>query len=216
MSTSVPGPPSTPVNIEPFSFGGYLGQPGGLAGVGFWPRVAARVIDLMVHFAVSFCTGILFAVVVAVAAGISGQPASLLLEKLAQDSIGGFVFALLGSVAYHTIGEAIHGSTVGKLALSMVVVQEDGSPCRVGPALIRSLGYFVDALFFGLIGYLAMNKTPQQQRHGDTWAHTIVCKRSQVPQANLRGAGRFVLGLFLGAMADSVLIMVGLLLNVTA
>ena len=40
--------------------------------------------------------------------------------------------------------------------LSMVVVQEDGSPCRIGSALIRSLAYLIDSLFFGAIAYFAM------------------------------------------------------------
>ena len=81
--------------------------------------------------------------------------------------------ALLGSLAYRVICTSVHGSTLGKLAFSMVVAQEDGSPCRFGSATIRELGYFVDALFFGPIGYFAMQKTPQEQRHGDEWA----CRR---------------------------------------
>ena len=28
---------------------------------------------------------------------------------------------------------------------------------------------------------LLMEKTAQEQRHGDEWAHTIVCSRSDVP-----------------------------------
>ncbi len=46
MSEEAPDPPSIPVNIEPPSLGGYLGQPGGIPGVGFWPRVGARFIDI--------------------------------------------------------------------------------------------------------------------------------------------------------------------------
>lgn len=93
----------------------------------------------------------------------------------------------------------------------MVVVQEDGAPCRLWPAVIRELGYFVDALFFGLIGYLAMQKTLKEQRHGDEWAHTIVCERSAVAPDRLRGGGRFVLAVMLATMADAALTMVGLL-----
>jgi hypothetical protein len=47
----------------------------------------------------------------------------------------------------------------------MVVVQEDGSPCLKG-AVLRSMGDLLDAFFFGLVGYSAM-QTSQEQRHGD-------------------------------------------------
>ncbi len=93
----------------------------------------------------------------------------------------------------------------------MVVVQEDGTPCRFWPAIIRELGYFVDGIFFGLIGYFEMQKSMKEQRYGDEWAGTVVCKRSAVAPEQLRGGGRFVLGLMLGLMADAALIMIGLL-----
>ena len=102
-----------------------------------------------------------------------------------------------------TLCEGLHGSTVGKILLSMVVVQEDGSPCRLKSALVRSLAYLVDSLFFGVVGYFAMQRTIRNQRYGDSWAETVVCKRSTLPAGTLRGAGRFTRGLLLGAMADA-------------
>jgi uncharacterized RDD family membrane protein YckC len=122
-------------------------------------------------------------------------------------------FSLLGSVAYHTICEGVHGSTIGKRLLGIVVVQEDGNPCRLKPALIRSLAYYIDSLFFGVIGYMAMNKTPQEQRHGDDWAHTVVCRRSDVAQHTLRSGGQFARALLFAAMVDSAFIITGLLLS---
>jgi uncharacterized RDD family membrane protein YckC len=214
MSTPAPEPLPAPPAVESFSFGGYVGTPGGIEGVGFWQRVGARIIDLLVHYFVSLCAGFLFGILLAIAAAMTGQSLPLLLAKQRQHSgIALFVLALLGSVVYHTICEGVHGSTLGKLIFSMTVMQEDGSPCRLKAALIRDLGYFVDSLFFGLIGFLSMQGSPQQQRHGDKWAHTIVCKRALVPPGNLRSNGRFVLGLFLGAMVDAALILLGLLLK---
>lgn len=115
-----------------------------------------------------------------------------------------------------TVGEGVHGSTLGKLLLGFVVVQEDGAPCRSGSAFIRSIAYFVDGLFFGLVGYFAMQKTPQEQRHGDEWAHTIVCRRAQVAPQNLRGFGQFAMVFLLAVMADATLIMTGLLIKALA
>ena len=213
MSASDPSPLSIPTNIEPPSFGGYAGEPGRIQGVGFWPRVGARVIDLIVHYLIALLAGFLFGIIVVVAARTAGQPPAMLFAKRGQQGLAVYLFALLGSVAYETICEGWHGSTLGKLLLSMVVVQEDGAPCRPGPALVRSFAYFFDALFFGLIAYLAMNKTPQEQRHGDVWAHTIVAKREDAPPPSLRSRGRFAAVFLFAAMADAVLIMMGLLLG---
>lgn len=71
----------------------------------------------------------------------------------------------------------------------------------------------MDSLFFGVVGYFNMQKSPQNQRHGDDWAHTIVCRRALVAPQNLRGIGQFVMVFLLAAMADSALAMVGLLLR---
>jgi uncharacterized RDD family membrane protein YckC len=210
MSGPLSDLPTTPF-VEVPSFGGYAGQPAGLNGVGFWPRVAARVIDMIVHFFTSFGAGILFTILLVVASG--GHLSPLVIAKLRHTGVGGVVFALLGSFAYHVVCTSVHGSTLGKLALSLVVVHEDRAPCRVGAAVIREVGYFVDALFFGLIGYMAMQKSPQEQRHGDEWAHTVVCKRSSLPQDVLRGGGQFVLAFMFALMADAVLLMTGLLLH---
>ena len=121
--------------------------------------------------------------------------------------------ALLGSILLEAICEGLHGSTPGKYLLGIVVVREDGTPCRLGAAFIRSFAYLIDSLFFGLIGYFAMQKTPQQQRHGDEWAHTIVCRRSWLAQQNLRGFGQFLMAFLLGAMADAALIILGLMMK---
>jgi uncharacterized RDD family membrane protein YckC len=205
MSTPAPDP------VQPAfvpSFGGYAGQPGAILGVGFWPRVGARIIDTLVHYFVVLCASFLFGLLLAIAAIITHQALPFLAAKLHHLGLMGTVFVTMGSSAYHTICESVHGSTVGKLAFAMVVVQENGTPCRFKAALIRSLAYFVDGLFFGLIAYFAMQKNPQQQRHGDNWAHTIVCKRSAAPSESLRSGTRFVLALMLGAMADAALVMI--------
>jgi hypothetical protein len=86
----------------------------------------------------------------------------------------------------------------------------------MGSAWIRSFAYFIDALFFGLIGYFNMQKNPQRQRHGDEWAHTVVCRRSNVAAANLRSGGQFTGALFLAVLADAMLLIFGLLISLTS
>jgi uncharacterized RDD family membrane protein YckC len=154
MSAAAPGPTPAPIHIEPPSFGGYAGQPGEIRGVGFWPRVGARILDTIVAAVVGFFAGLVFAFFVVVAAQMSGQPAAPMLARQSRSGFAVLAFAVLGELAYHTICEGLHGSTLGKLAVKMVVVQEDGTPCRVWPAAIRSLAYFIDSIFSAWSGTL--------------------------------------------------------------
>ena len=214
MSSPAPDPLLPPTDFPTLSFSGYSGTPGGIEAVGFWPRAIARLLDDAVHIVVAFGTGALFGIIVVVAASMTGQSAKAILARQSGFRIEMILFSLLGAVAFHTVLESMHGSTPGKLAFKMVAVQEDGTPCRFKPALIRSLAFYIDGLFFGLIGYFAMQKTAQQQRHGDTWADTIVCKRAAVQPQNLRGPGRWAAAFLLACMADSAILILGSLLSV--
>jgi len=208
---STPEPPTLLAPPVP-SFGGYVPQPGELEGVTFWPRVGARIIDMIVHYLVAFGSAFLFGIMLVIASGGHASPA--VFAKLDHTGVPGFLLALLGSLAYHVVFSSVHGSSIGKIALSMVVVQEDGSPCRFKSALIRELGYFVDALFFGLIAYSAMKDDSRQQRHGDSWADTVVCKRTLIPREKLRGADRFIVAMLFAFMADAAFIMMGFLIAI--
>ncbi|HWX93114.1 MAG TPA: RDD family protein [Terriglobales bacterium] len=211
---STPESPVPPLNIHLSALSSYMSAPGELQSVSFWPRVLARLIDLVIHYIVATVTGFLFGIMLAIAAG--GHISPLLLARLRGSGMSAFVLILLGSILFEAICESVHGNTPGKRALGMVVVQEDGSPCRIGSALIRSFAYTIDALFFGLVAYSAIQQTAQEQRLGDKWAETVVCKRSAVVPGNLRGPGRFLLGLFFAAIVDSALCMVALLTKLSA
>jgi hypothetical protein len=111
-------PPAPPM-FEVGSFGGYLDNAVAIEGVSFWPRVAARVIDLLVHYFIGFGAAMFFGILLAVAAGITGHSAALQYVKLRQVGMIGFITAILGSLAYNTICEGVHGSTLGKRVLSI-------------------------------------------------------------------------------------------------
>lgn len=177
-------------------------------------RAVARLIDLALHYVVSVCAGLVFGVGLGVVANLTGKSVPFLTGKLNHLGFSSFALALLGSMAYHSVCESLHGSTLGKLILSLVVIQEDGTPCTFDSALRRSFAYVVDSFFFGLVGYAAMQRTLKRQRYGDQWAHTVVCKRAQVLPENLRDGGRFALSLLVGMVADAVLLMLGLLLAI--
>lgn len=196
------------------SLSGFAAPLPGLKGVTFWPRFFARLIDFIPHYIVGFATGILFVVLLAVASG--GRPPVSVLHRISGIHVPTFLAGILGWFAYFVICETVHGSTLGKLALSMQVVQQDGSPCLLKSAVIRELGYFVDTMFFGIIGYLGMRDDPEHQRYGDQWADTIVCKRSDVPLESRQDGTRFVLALMLGIFTDIAIMIVGLLIQMNS
>ena len=213
-STAFGASPAFSKSLDVVSFSGYAAPPSGFQGVTFWPRVLARVIDFVVHYIAAILAGFLFALLLAIAAG--GRPPAWALQRVFQRHFAGFVAGILGMFAYQVICTSIHGSTLGKLLLRMQVIQDDGSPCRPKSAILRELGYFVDALFFGVVGYFAMHEDPEQKRVGDGWADTIVCQRAQVPSSSKQTGMRFALGLLLGITTDMALLMTGWLIQMNS
>ncbi len=174
----------------------------GVVGAGFWIRALARLVDVVYGYAVGSVAGIAAAIVLLFLQALSiadpgwarrmSHPYLILILIPA-----GFV----GNLSYHTLCEGIYGASVGKLVCGLRVLSEDQTPCRLGPAFIRSIAYLVDGLVFGLVGYLSMNKTPLSQRHGDHWAKTIVVRRAQVPAESKRSGYVFVSAVTFGSLA---------------
>jgi uncharacterized RDD family membrane protein YckC len=197
------------------AFGGSAAPLSGFEGVTFWPRLLARVIDLVVHYIATFLAGFLFGLILTIAAG--GHPPTPVLQRLFEPHYARFIAGILGLIAYNIICTSVSGITPGKLLLRMQVIQDDGFPCRPKSAIIRELGLFVDFLpFFGIVGYFAMREDPEQQRLGDEWADTIVSKRIQVPTESQRTATQFVVGLLFGIAADIAVVMIGLLIQMNS
>lgn len=194
------------------SFGGYA-TPTGRVGVGFWPRAGARLIDTAVHFLVSSMAGIVGVIVAVFVAAVTGQEADALIDRISTTTFTTIAFSLLGALAYQTITEGVAGASLGKRILGFTVIKEDGSDCTLLAALIRSLAYFVDQMFFGIIGYMAMNRTALQQRHGDGWAKTVVVTAKSLAPERKRGGWLFLGALLLGILADVALMMTALVLS---
>ena len=205
---SAPAPPPAP--LPPLSFSGYTGTPGGLEGVPFWPRAGARLIDLVAHYMIAVAIGLIFGIFIGIVAAAEHLPVEQLTQRFAGISASTFLLGILASIAYHTLSEGMGGATLGKQMLGMVVVKEDSGLCDVNAGLIRSLAYLIDSLFFGLVAYLQMNKSPRQQRLGDRWAGTIVVRRASLP-AGSPAAGRSPWGgIVCGCAADGAMILLSL------
>ncbi len=69
-----------------------------------------------------------------------GRPTLPILLRISHHRLPLFLASVLGYFAYHTICTSVHGSTLGKLLLSLQVLQDDGSLCRPLSAVILELG----------------------------------------------------------------------------
>ena len=193
------------------SFSGYATPTAGYPGVTFWPRLVARIIDMLVHYGAGYLAAMLFVFLLVIAAG--GRPPVWVIGRISHIGFPRFIAGMLGFFSYNVICTMVYGSTAGKLLFRMQVIQDDGSPCRLKSAVIRELAYFIDAMVFGVVAYFAMQDDAEQKRVGDGWAHTVVCKRKFIPLDSRQGALRFVLGFMLGVLVDIVFVVMGLLLQ---
>jgi len=176
---------------------------------GFWIRAAARLIDLIVQFVVAFVSGALLTVAFLVGAALLRISAAHAVGYLKTVSAAGLIASLIGAVVYEALFEGLHGSTLGKLVLGLVVLDQSGRPAGFRAAVTRSLAYFVDALFIGLVGYASMRGSAQKQRFGDRGARTVVVRRRSVSPDSLRTGGRFAWVLAVVLLAYGTIIALG-------
>lgn len=169
----------------------------GLEGVRFWPRAGARLIDLVVHYAVWIVATFLLTFVVAF---VAPERIETLVDSLSRSAWPDYVLGLIGAILYHAIAEGLNGATLGKRIFSMVVIGSAGAPCTFAAGLIRSIAFYFDGLFFGLVAYMSM-EPPYHQRHGDQWARTYVVRRGSV--RNMTAKVSFVDALALALVADT-------------
>ena len=125
-----------------------------------WRRVVAIIIDI-----------VLIGIVSSVISGILAQ---------ARLAVLGSLFGLVIGFGYYIYFEGSYGQTIGKMALDIVVVTEDGGPVDFGPSAIRNLLRIVDVLpAFYLIGFVAVLVTDRKQRLGDIVADTVVVRAGE-------------------------------------
>jgi uncharacterized RDD family membrane protein YckC len=122
----------------------------------------------------------------------------------------GFLAALIGATAMHTLAEGLDGSTIGKRICGLTVISEDGGPATLRGAFRRSIAFHLDALLFGLIAARKMSESPRCQRHGDVWGGTQVVRLSSLDAGVRRSWLRFALAATAGATVDGIVILVEL------
>ena len=152
--------------------------------VGFGLRAAAFVIDMAFVWFLGMMLG--------VAVGLVGT----LLTMYTADGpapldrliiISGLIF----SVAYYLIGWTKSGQTVGKMALGIKIVGADGQPPSGGKAVLRYLGYILNAVLLS-IGFLWAAFDRKRQGWHDKIAGTYVIytdeEFSDIAEVNLQPA----------------------------
>jgi uncharacterized RDD family membrane protein YckC len=107
---------------------------------------------------------------------------------------GGFLGVVLIWLVYYAVMEATLGATVGKLAMGIRVVQEDGSKCTWQGAIVRNLLRIVDVIFFYLVGAILVWTSPKRQRLGDRAANTVVIRKGTNAGVGNAGAGMTAAG----------------------
>ncbi|MEU9174439.1 RDD family protein [Streptomyces sp. NPDC048420] len=134
-------------------------------------RALAVLIDLVV------------AMVVYIAVTIALVAASASLDDAAQValSIAAFLLVLVGGpIAVETLS---HGRSLGKLAVGLRVVRDDGGPIRFRHALVRgAIGVVEILMTFGVVACIASLVSARGRRLGDVFAGTLVV-RERVPVA---------------------------------
>lgn len=88
-----------------------------------------------------------------------------------------FGLSLLVGFGYFTYLEGTYGTTLGKRLVGLTVVMEDGTPCTVSAAAVRTVLRIVDGLFFYLVGAILVVTSSKKQRLGDRIADTVVVRR---------------------------------------
>ncbi|MGZ4894702.1 MAG: RDD family protein [Halobacteriota archaeon] len=93
-------------------------------------------------------------------------------------AIGGLIAAVIDFL-YFTGLQGAYGQTVGKMAVKIKVVREDGSKIGYTEAAIRTILFIIDAIPYFipyLLGAILIWTSDKKQRLGDRAAHTVVVK----------------------------------------
>jgi uncharacterized RDD family membrane protein YckC len=119
---------------------------------------------------IRFVAVLIDAIIIAIIAGILAIPL--------QTRLSGAV-SLLIFLLYYILLEGAYGQTVGKMAVNIKVVREDGTKIDYTDAVVRTILRIIDAIPFVvpyLLGAILIWTSDKKQRLGDRTAHTVVVK----------------------------------------
>ena len=146
---------------------------------GFWIRLLALFIDLLVTLVLEVLVGGVIGGLIGLSIGLSDpnfETSSI--DQAIADAEG---WITLGQVLvfsiYHVILVGAFGATVGKLIVGIKIVQKNGRRVGYGHALGRYLATYISALILG-IGFLMVAFRQDKRSLHDLIAGTVVVRRN--------------------------------------
>ena len=96
--------------------------------------------------------------------------------------LGFYLLQTVVAFVYYLIFEATSGATLGKMAMGIRVVKQDGSQIGFRPSLVRNLLRIVELWLLApyLLSAILVRTSPTRQRLGDRAAGTFVVRRSSL------------------------------------
>lgn len=143
---------------------------------GFWKRVGAVIIDSMV---LGILSGVCVTIIIFVLGG------AMMLSSAGMNTLGAlsygatmifavFMFSSILNWLYYTLMESsAKQATLGKMALGIVVTDDEGKPISFARANVRYWSKILSALFL-CVGYMMAGFTPKKQALHDLIASTLV------------------------------------------
>lgn len=134
---------------------------------------------------------ILDTIILGVISGVFAAGGVLTAPALGIAGVLTFLFAGLGIFFFYSfLLEGYMGQTLGKKAVGIVVVKEDGSKCTYLASFVRNLLRIVDGMLYYLVGLIVIVLTDKNQRIGDYIANTVVLETAdRIGSKSLAGRG---------------------------
>ncbi len=200
-------PASPPAALE--AQGG--GSVEGLEYVGFALRAATQVIDWIVGMGLALAAGVAVGVALAMLQ-VSGVIGAGWERKVGETTPLSFALGFVGFILYHALAEGFGGATLGKAMTGLRVRSDDGSPAKLGGAMLRSIAFLWDGFFFGMVAYGSMSRSRTQQRNGDKWGRTVVVRAASLPASAQRPNA--AVGILLGCLAQVLITVLDMIIKV--
>ncbi|AYN43797.1 RDD family protein [Streptomyces dangxiongensis] len=136
-------------------------------------KLPSRALAVLLDLVVAVFAYLVVIMVVVMSAASLDEAAQVAL------SIASFLLVLVGGpIAVETLS---HGRSLGKLALGLRVVRDDGGPIRFRHALVRgAVGVIEILMTFGVVACIASLVSERGRRLGDVFAGTLVV-RERIP-----------------------------------
>lgn len=163
-----------PRKIRGLLFRGNLVSTRNLEYVGFWPRVGATIIDVLLQMV------IVLPITYAIYGRFSSPTGAFFMGTA--DLVVNFILPAVAVIALWVR----FGATPGKMAMSAKVVDADtGEPLTIAASLLRYVGYFISTIPLGL-GLIWVGLDRKKQGWHDKLANSVVIRPAGEEQVRFK------------------------------